>query len=174
MTKDEIILKVYKNESIDKYCKAIDHNNWQELKSELVSQLYLMKDKKLYQAYYNGFLEYLCFTICKRIKYGNIADTGVFYHHSSPYLLSDVEIKTDIEDTDTDYTDVLQKVLDLLDEQHWYSKILFKHYYIEGLKLREISELYGINIKSIHYAIGKVKSEIKKQIENDNNNTIWS
>lgn len=174
MTKDDIVLHIWNNEDIIKYCKTLDYNNWQELRSELIGQLYSMKDKKLYQAFYNGFLEYLCFTICKRIKAGHVVDTGTFYHHSSVYHISDLEIGFDVKDTSIDYTDLYQKVLQLVDDQHWYNKTLFKHYYVDGLKLREIGEMYGINIKSIHYAIGKIKNEIKKQIEDDDNDFIWN
>jgi predicted DNA-binding protein YlxM (UPF0122 family) len=173
-SKNDIILYIWNNGEIISYCKAVGKNNWEELRSDLITQLYKMDFNKLLQAYYNNFLEYTCFTICSRIKKGKIPDTGLFYQHGSVNLQLDVEDIFDIEDKSEKVLDLYEKVLSLVDEQHWYNETLFKHYYIDGLKLREISDMYKINIKSIHYAIGKVKSEIKKQLENDNNTFFWN
>lgn len=173
MNKDEIILYIWNNKNVLAYCKVVGGNNWDELRSELIGQIYLMDINKLLQAYYTNFLEYLCFTICSRIKKGKIADTGIFYNYSSVNMETDA-VGVDVIDDNVNVAELYDKVLSLIDEQHWYNKTLFKHYYIDGMKLREISEMYGINIKSIHYAIGKIKNEIKKQIEDDNNDFIWS
>ncbi len=170
MNKNKLILEIWNNESILKYCRVVGGNNWEELRSELIGQLYKMKYNKLLNAYNNNFLEYMCFTIVSRIKGGHVVDTGMFYKHSSVFLETDADIVVETSPEEQDITKVYERILELVDEQHWYSKTLFKHYYIEGMKLKEISEKYGINMKSIHYAIGKVKSEIKKQIENDRDN----
>ena len=171
MTKEEIILSIYNNDAIIKYCKSLYYAEWEELRSELIIQLYKMKDNKLYQAYYNKFLEYLCFTICKRIKVGHVNDTGIFYKHNSVEHISG-EILQDIIQIEPD--DATDRIHDILENQHWYGKTLFKHYYVDGYNLREISEMYGINIKSIHYSINKLKNEIKKEIENGNDDYFRS
>ena len=172
-TKNDLILYIWNKKEIILYCKSVGKNKWEELRSDLIMQLYKMDFNKLLMAYNNNYLEYTCFTICSRIKKGKVPDTGLFYQQRSVNLEIDEEYKYDIEDKNQDITELYNKFLTLVDEQHWYNKTLFKHYYIEGLKLREISELYNINIKSIHYAIEKVKCEIKKQIEDDNNTFFW-
>jgi hypothetical protein len=173
MNKEEIVISIYKNNSIIKYCKAIDYNNWEELRSELINQIYKSELNKLQMAYDNNFLEYLCFTIISRIKKGRIKDTGMFYQRGSVNKNITEGISWDIKDMSLDIEKIYKRVLDQIDLHHWYESTLFKEYYIEGLKLKEIAKKYNINIKSIHYAIQKVKVEIKKQIQNDNNDSIW-
>ncbi len=172
MSKDEIILEIWNSHQIIKYCKVVGGNNWEELRSELIGQLYNMNVNKLYKYKLNGFLEYVCFKICSRIKNGHVVNTGIFYQHNTADITWELPL-LDFIDDDVYILGLYDKVLDLVDEQHWYNKTLFRHYYIDGMKLKEISEKYGINIKSIHYAIGKVKNEIKKQIEDDDNTYFW-
>lgn len=174
-TKNEIVTYVWNNQNINSYCKAIDYKNWEELKSELINQVYKSELQKLIIAHQNGFLEYLLFTIISRIKKGRIKDTGMFYQRGSVTQKGDnLEYQSwDLEDRSINIEKLYKRVLDQIDLHHWYESTLFKEYYIEGLKLKEIAKKYNINIKSIHYAIQKVKVEIKKQIQNDDNDSIW-
>lgn len=181
MSKDDIIIYIYKNQSIIGYCRSIDYKNWEELRSELINQIYKSDFKKIQVAYDNEFLEYLCFTIISRIKKGRIKDTGMFYQRGSVNKNIGKEAtlnfinnpEWDIEDKSIDIEKPYKRVLEQIEKHHWYESTLFREYYIEGLKLKQIGEKYNINIKSIHYAIQKVKHEIKKQIKNDDNDSIW-
>lgn len=168
--KNEIIEYIYNNQELIKYCKKVGKRDWQELRSELVGQLYLMDFNKLLIAYYNDFLLYLCFTITSRIEKGRIPDTGFFYKHSSVNDEAKPEDIIEPEYIEIDIEKVYDRILELVDEQHWYNKTLFRNYYVDGMKLREISALYGINEKSIHYAITKVKNELKKKMKDDDAN----
>lgn len=162
MTKDEIIQSIYLNPKIKKYINSICPNDSDELTSELVIQLYKMDYVKLLLAHNTNYIEYLCFTISKRILYGNISGSGIFYKKSKVVdLIEDIDHH---EESNNDYEENLEKVKEILEKKHWYGKTLFKLYYIEGYNLREISEKYGINIKSIHYTIDKLKKEIKKEL----------
>jgi hypothetical protein len=72
-----------KSKHIELYCRAIYGRkkmwcDWEELRSEMIMQLYKMKDERLFDAYNCGYLEYICLTICKRISLGTISDTGIF------------------------------------------------------------------------------------------------
>lgn len=165
MNRDEIIVHIFTNDNIERYCRKLYFNEWEELRSELIIQLYKMKLNKLIAAHDNNFLEYLCFTICKRIKLGNIKDTGVFHKKADWNELGDVA-DDDIE-IEIDKSEMIRN---MVDGEHWYSKTLFCHYYIDGYNLREISSMYGINIKSIHYSINKLKNKIKERI--NGNTTI--
>lgn len=168
MTKNEIIEIVYDNTSIIKYCKHFT-NEWEELKSQLVIQLYNMKYEKLLLAYNNGYLEYMCMTICKRIMYGNVPNTGFFY---KPDRFADSiiieECLEDITNEDEQHqNELLQKIDDILNTLHWYDKTLFEYYYKQGYKLREISDMTEINLKSIHANIKKTKEYIKNKLKQD-------
>jgi DNA-directed RNA polymerase specialized sigma24 family protein len=84
-----------------------------------------------------------------------------------------IELKNDIIDDDSiDNSISLDEFNLIIDNQHWYDKKLFNLYYKDNLKLREISELTGINIKSINNSIVKTRKDIKKQIQKyvDDNN----
>jgi len=163
MSKDAIIEWVYANKKIKRYIASICPSDKEELLSELVIQLYKMDLTKLVLAYNTKYLEYLCFTIAKRISYGTVSGTGIFYKKTKTSEISEkeMEVKEDFDDYDEEK---LNRLKEILEKKHWYSKTLFKLYYIEGYNLREISEKYGINLKSIYYTIDKLKKEIKKEI----------
>lgn len=162
MTKDDLIRDIYLNDKIIKYCKTICPTDWEELHSELVIQLYKISFEKLFLAKQGNFLEYMSFTICKRILYGNISGSGIFYKKRHM-----VELMGEII-SDSDSNDDLQKIesiFEIVEGAHWYQKILFKEYYQNGLKLREISNKYSINVKSIHYTIKKFREQIIKKLK---------
>ena len=169
MTKDEIIKWAYHNQNIKEYCKTIYPNDWEELLSELIIQLYKINYEKLLIAYQQNFLEYTCFTISKRIVYGNISGTGIFYKRkNTTELTGEVESKNDINDDN----EKIEMIYEIVESTHWYSKILFKEYYQQGLKLREISDKYGINPKSIHYTIKRLRNDIIKKLDTEGKKSI--
>jgi hypothetical protein len=170
MTKDKIIEGIYFNRNIIAYCRTIS-SEWEELKSQLIIQLMKMKEEKLMNAYNKEYMEYMCFVICKRIVYGRIKGTGIFYMRNKTESL-DEGYGWDIVDENYENNPYLDMIEIEINKQHWYDKTLFNEYYKEGYNYREISEKYGINIKSIAYTIGKTKKQIKKIIEEngDNNN----
>jgi len=167
--KDRIVIKIYESKVIEAYCRTL-HNDYEELKSQLIYQLIKMPEAKMVTAETNGYLEYLCFTICKRIIYGNVKDSGIFYLNKKHLSLEEGFSYNIIDDIDDDMT---TKKLDIVNEivngQHWYNKTLFNYHYYDGYKLREIAEMTGINIKSVAYTIRKTRDEIKKQIKDDRN-----
>lgn len=164
MTKDQLITNLYTNEKIKKYCKTICPNDFEELHSELIIQLYKMPWDKLLLASTSGYIEYLTFTVCKRILYGNISGSGIFYKRNKVIQIED-DIQSNWESDDSN--DKIAHIYEIVEGTHWYYKILFKEYYQNGMKLREISAKYGINEKSIHYAIKKLRDQIKKKIQQD-------
>lgn len=169
MTKDEIIEWVFKNQNIKKYCQVLCSkkgipNDWSDLHAELIGQIYKMNYEKLLLARQGNFLEYIAFTISKRILYGNVKGSGIFYKPRSTEEIEvfDEEIYELYQDRSNER---LEYIFEIVEGSHWYSKTLFKEYYQNGMKLREISEKYGINPKSIHYSIKKLKEEIIKKLE---------
>jgi hypothetical protein len=166
MTKEEIIILVYNNTNVIRYCKTI-HPEWEELKSQLVIQLMNMKDIKLFNAVNNNYLEYLCFVICKRIVAGRVKDTGMFYLAKNHLSIQEGwGVDVSVEEETNDYID---KIDNIVNNQHWYDKTLFNYHYKMGYKLREISEMTGINLKSIAYTIKKTRDKIKKELNDDRN-----
>lgn len=166
MNKDDIIVMVYNNETVIKYCRAI-HPEYEELKSQLIIQLINMKDNKLFDAVNNNYLEYLCFVICKRIVAGRVKDSGMFYLAKNHLSIQEGwGIDVCIEEERNDYIDDIENIVNTL---HWYDKTLFNYHYKQGYKLREIAEMTGINLKSIAYTIKKTREKIKKEL-NDNRN----
>lgn len=167
--KDRIVIKIYESKVIEAYCRTL-HNDYEELKSQLIYQLIKMPEAKMVTAETNGYLEYLCFTICKRIIYGNVKDSGIFYLNKKHLSLEEGFGYNIIDDVDDDMTTKkLDIVNEILNNTHWYQKILFNYHYKDGYKLREIAEMTGINIKSVAYTIRKTRDEIKKQIKDDRN-----
>lgn len=163
MNKEAVIIEVYDNKNVIKYCKAIT-KEWEELKSQLILQLLKMSDKKLKHAVDNNYLEYLCFTICKRIVSGNISDSGIFY---KKHLFND-ELYDVVDEVDTTYN-LVDEVDEILNNLHWYNKSLFNFYYKDGYNYREISEMTGINIKSVFHTIKLTKDLIKNKIKENGN-----
>lgn len=165
--RDKIILYVYSQQTIDNYCKTICFENYEDLKSELIIQLYKMDEEKLYNYYIKNCLIYVCFTIIKRIKYGTIIDTGLFYKND----YSDLEIQhlngsieETFEEDFIDYELLYDKLKNEVKNLHWYNKTLFEMYYFEKLTLKQISEKTGINLKSIHYTIKITRKKLKKKL----------
>ena len=78
MTKNEIIVSMYGSDIILRYCRTI-HPEYDELKSQLIIQLIQMPEHKLLTAEQKGYLEYMCFVICKRIAAGRVKGSGMFY-----------------------------------------------------------------------------------------------
>lgn len=167
--KHEIITEIFENIQIKAYCQNLDSQNWNELRSELLIQLYKMPESKLSDYYSKNCLIYICFTIIKRIKYGTITDTGLFYNKDKLNLeFFEDYYDFDIEDTISDEkTDMLKKLEIELLNLHWYSKILFEMYYKDNFTLKQISQKTGINLKSIHYSINKTRLKLKKKLKED-------
>jgi DNA-directed RNA polymerase specialized sigma subunit len=163
MTKEEILEYILKNREIKLYINSltIDGN---EMLSDLIYQLYKMSDEKLIYIFENGYLEYTCFKIIKRIKYGTIRDSDFFYKKNDTFITSDfTNYKSD------DVSIERYKLYDLLIEEvnklHWYDKAIFQLYYKDGYNYREISEKTGINIKSVAHNINKTKKFLKNKFK---------
>lgn len=165
MDKNEIIIYIQNSMEIETYCKSIRPLDWEELKSELILQLFDMKENKIILAYRGNFLEYLCFKIIKRISYGTIKSTGIFYKNN--IVLTD-DIFPEIIDNNEDL-ERISRIWEIVEREHWYQKILFTDYYKKGMTLKQISDKYGINIKSVFYAISRLKNKIKNIINEEEN-----
>lgn len=164
MTKDEILVYCYENKAVIAYCKSICRTDWQELKSQLIIQLIKMPESKIQTAYQKNYLEYLCLVICKRIVAGRVKDSGHFYLNKRNLSLEE-GYGLDIAETSSDDNEKIEKIENIVNNTHWYQKTLFNLHYIDGYKLREISEMTGINIKSVAYTINKTRKEIKNKLK---------
>jgi DNA-directed RNA polymerase specialized sigma subunit len=169
MTKNEIIVSMYQSDIILRYCRTI-HPEYDELKSQLIIQLIQMPDHKLITAEQKGYLEYLCFVICKRIAAGRVKGSGMFYlakNHLSIQEGFGLDKAEEAEET-TD-NDKVDRINAIADKMHWYDKTLYNYFYCDGYKLREIAEITGINLKSISYTIKKAREHIKKELKKNGN-----
>ena len=163
MNKNEILEYVLKNKNIEAYIKSLTFD-YQELKSDLIYQLLKIEETKLIGVWNGDYIEYFCFTICKRIKFGNIKDSEFFYKKQN---IDELTYKEDRQD-DVEYnsSENLIKVEEEINRLHWYDKTLFIMYYKQGYNYREISELTGINIKSVFHNINKTKDFLKNKFKN--------
>ena len=165
MTKDEIIVEMYQSDVILRYCRTIT-NEYDELKSQLIIQLMNMPDHKLLTAKQKGYLEYMCFVICKRIVAGRVKGSGMFYMAKNHLSIQEgwgVDMAD--ENSEEETLRKIDDINDIVNNCHWYNKILFNFHYIDGYKLREISEMTGINLKSVAYTIKKTREEIKIKLK---------
>lgn len=163
MNKEQIIVSIYCNPNIENYCRTIKPDDWEELKSELIIQIFKISEATLIDANNQNFLEYLCFKIIKRITYGTIKSTGIF-HKSGIVVFGEHNF---VDQSAPNHDEILRKIWDMVDKEHYYAKTLFTEYYRDGLTLKEISKKYGINLKSIHYTIKKLRNKIIKQINEE-------
>jgi len=168
-----IITFIYTNKDIEKYCKTLS-KDWEELRSELILQLYKMKEQTLNRAYDKKYLIYVSMTICKRLKYGTIGDSSL-YKNDKYINIDDSPVEMKEQDDFTEiYEEELRKHFELntkveqiykeLSTLHWYNAAIFNYYYKDDMKLREISELTGINIKSISNNLCKTRTLIKNKL----------
>jgi DNA-directed RNA polymerase specialized sigma24 family protein len=171
MTKDEIILHVYQSQDVVRYCMAICFNDHEELKSQVIIQLYNMPEQKLQNAWNKNYIEYLAIVIAKRILGGRVKGSGDFYLHRS-HLSIQEGYGLDISETPPETSKKLELIEGIVNSRHWYEKTLFMYHYVDGYKLREIAELTGINLKSVAYTISKTRKEIKKQLKEYGIDTI--
>jgi DNA-directed RNA polymerase specialized sigma24 family protein len=118
-------------------------------------------------AYQKNYLEYLCLTICKRILAGRVKDSGDFYLKKGNLQLEEGWGYDMIEETGDVMNTKLEQIENIVNKLHWYDKTLFNLHYKDGYKLREISELTGINLKSVSYTINKTKKMLKTKFKND-------
>ena len=164
-SKEDILVRVYKSREVESYCRTI-HKEHDELKSQLIFQLIKMPDVKLIAAEQNNYLEYMCFVICKRIVAGRVKDSGIFYLPKSNLSIQEGwGLDKAEEGTDDDRNGKVDMINDIVNSGHWYSKTLFNFHYKDGYKLREISEMTGINLKSVAYTIKKTREEIKIKLK---------
>lgn len=163
--RQQVIEICWNNKEIRLYCRALvgsvnRMDDWQELLHELIIQLYKMDEDKLLVAARCNYLEYLCFTIAKRIWAGNISDTGIFKKRIDGF-----ELKGDFEEViEESQNFLIDELREEISKLHWYNSTLLKMY-LDGFNLREISEKTGINLKSVHYAIKKTRLIIKNNLE---------
>jgi len=164
MNKDEIIVEMYESDIIMRYCRTICKYDYDELKSQLIIQLIQMADYKIITAKQKGYLEYMCFVICKRIVGGRVKGSGHFYLNKNHLSMEEGwGIDKAAEEEEINYK--IDDIDDIINKGHWYEKTLFNYYYKSGYKLKEISELTGINLKSIAYTINKTRIKIKKELK---------
>jgi DNA-directed RNA polymerase specialized sigma24 family protein len=78
----------------------------------------------------------------------------------------------DVAEVSPESNNKLELIEKIVNSRHWYEKTLFMYHYVDGYKLREISELTGINLKSVAYTISKTRKEIKKQLKEHGIDTI--
>jgi DNA-directed RNA polymerase specialized sigma24 family protein len=165
MNQRQLIEICWRNEEIRLYCRALVGSkerffDWEELLHELIIQLYKMDEEKLMTAARCNYLEYLCFTIIKRIWAGNISETGIFKKR-----IDNFELKVDFEEIiEESHNFLIDELGEEISKLHWYNATLLKMY-LEGFNLREISEKTGINLKSVHYALKKTRTIIKNNLE---------
>lgn len=165
MSKDEIIVQMYQSDVIIRYCRAIT-NEYDELKSQLIIQLIQMPESKLITAEQKGYLEYMCFVICKRIVAGRVKGSGMFYLAKNHLSIQEGWGVDKADDSGEEETlKKIDDINDIINSTHWYNKILFNFHYKDGYKLREISEMTGINLKSVAYTIKKTREEIKTKLK---------
>jgi|GWRWMinimDraft_5_1066013.scaffolds.fasta_scaffold14871_2 hypothetical protein len=164
MTKNEIIVSMYESDIILRYCRTI-HPEYDELKSQLIIQLIQMPDHKLITAEEKGYLEYLCFVICKRIAAGRVKGSGMFYLAKNHLSIQEGFGLDKAEEAEENVdNDKIDRITNIINSTHWYNKTLFNYFYVDGYKLREIAAMTGINIKSIAYTIKKTREEIKRKL----------
>lgn len=164
MNKDEIIIQMYQSDIILRYCRAIT-NEYDELKSQLIIQLIEMPEHKLLIAKQKGYLEYMCFVICKRIVAGRVKGSGMFYMAKNHLSIQEGWGVDMADESEVDTLKRIDDINDIVNNSHWYNKTLFNLHYKDGYKLREISELTGINLKSVAYTIKKTREEIKTKLK---------
>jgi DNA-directed RNA polymerase specialized sigma24 family protein len=165
MNQKQLIEICWTNEEIRSYCRSLTGSkgrfgDWEELLHELIIQLYKMDENKLFMASRCNYLEYLCFTIIKRIWAGNISETGIFKNRKDGF-----ELKGDFgEVIEESHHFLIDELREEISKLHWYNETLLKMY-LEGFNLREISEKTGINLKSVHYALKRTRLIIKNNLE---------
>jgi hypothetical protein len=163
-TKDEIVVMMYESDIILRYCRTITPE-YDELKSQLIIQLIQMPEHKLTTALERGYLEYLCFVICKRIVAGRVKDSGMFYLPKNHLSLEEgYGLDRADESTEDETLRKIDDITDIVNSCHWYEKTLFNYFYNDGYKLREIADMTGINLKSVAYTIKKTRQEIKNKL----------
>lgn len=166
MKRHDIITEIYNSDKINSYAKSICPNDWDELISSLVMELYKMKFNKLKMAKQNGYIEYTCFVIMKRLKWGSNPKNTIF---QKQYTIDiDEIINHPTEEFDFEIEDdsniKYQEYRDIITSLHWYDKTLWDMYYKDGLKLREIEELTNIKLKTVHANLTKTKQLLKEKL----------
>ena len=152
-----MILFIYKSDNVRKYCKTIFPNDFEELLSNIIIQLYKMNENKLKEAFDKGYIEYLSMKIAKRIISGRIKNTGYFYQPKNDLTLEE-GYGLDIEDEkEFNYLDLLEEIDKIIKNTHWYDKAIFKYFHVDNLKFKEISKMTGISISSINYSLRKTR-----------------
>lgn len=170
MTKNDIIEYVYKSENVNRFCNSLYPADFNELKSNVIMVMYKMKYSDLLNAYENKYIEYTAMSIASRIKNGNVKGDVFYKFKKIKTEQLDYNLETEYESID-EIVEKLEedevkynKIQDILRTIHPCDKLLFNFYYKDGLNLREISELTGVNISSIAYYIKKTKKKIKDNI----------
>jgi RNA polymerase sigma factor (sigma-70 family) len=168
MKRNDIIEEMYTSEKIMKYAKSLSPTDWEELISSLIMELYKMKFSKLKIAKENGFIEYTCFVIMKRLKWGSNPKNTVFQKNVDNIeieLIYDIIQEEDDNEMEYDNNKRYDEYRYLISTLHWYDKTLWDMYYKEGLKLREIEELTQIKLKTVHANLTKTKTLLKQKLK---------
>ena len=83
------------------------------------------------------------------------------------------ELELDPEDLSDELTTAYDSIdvwalLDKADDLSWWEKECFKRKYLEGQTLKQMSEDTGLTIGQVYYSINKVKKNLKKIYEKEN------
>jgi DNA-directed RNA polymerase specialized sigma subunit len=124
-------------------------------------------------------------TFQKRYKYSKFhkeMQIGKTYHYDNLDFLTTNEFEEEIdnEKLTKDVTNILDNIYPTINITlpllryfyNEYQKKLFKMYYFDKLKLKEISTLTDIKVGAISRSIVSTKKRIKKRLKNDYNYSI--
>lgn len=160
---NDILLYINDNIEVKKYIKSVVPDQYvDDMKSHLLLEMTKVKIDKLNSMIQSNKLKYLAFRIVKNQmdpKCGNC------FYKLMVKGSNDIELKEEflnIKPVERDNR--LDKLEDILRGMKPWKVHLFNLYYVENMNFREISELVGMNIKTVQSWVYEIRNEVKNKL----------
>ncbi len=156
--KEKDFERIYKQYYTQLYFKALDWTLDEEIAKDLVEELFTdlwTKFDSLRLNEISGFLH----TSIKNRAINHLRHRQVEMKYEDEYLAVTTEI---MDESDEVHEERLKMLEAVIDEQPAQRRFIFNQCCIEGKSYKEVSEIVGVEVSTVHKHISKVYAELRK------------
>lgn len=150
--------EVYKRYYTPLFFKALDWTLDEEIAKDLVEDLFVDLWQKMDQIRMEDIAGFL-HTSIKNRAINHLRHQQVVRKYEDEYISVTTEI---MDEDDVVHEEQLRVVEDVIEEQPPQRKFIFEQCCIEGKSYKDVSEIVGIEVSTIHKHVSRVYSELRK------------
>lgn len=160
MTKNQIISQLYESRELDELISKIQPSDLQDDLRQYVFHMICEKPDEFVISLHEK--KQLKFFVVKIITNSVFSNQSAFYRMFRKKHEVCTDVFSDVEDEESNH-EMIDKCEAAMKDLYWYHQEILKMY-VELGNYRKVSLVTGIPLTSIHNAVKKAKSDIKKNL----------